>query len=72
MSGRRYAWWLSAICELSITRCTGALTNTFSVRAKEAVEKLTGEKVTAKRELFFYSTLGACSSASYSIAEEMC
>ena len=40
------------ICELLfITQCTKATTNTFSVRAKEAVEKLTGDKVTAKREL---------------------
>ena len=30
-------------------RCAQAIANVVSLRAKEAVEKLTGEKVTAKR-----------------------
>ena len=37
------------ICKLFVTRCAKAIANVVSIRAKEAVEKLTGDKVTAKR-----------------------
>lgn len=49
------------ICKLFLMQCVQAIAD-ISSRAKEAVEKLTGDKVTAKRELCY----------NFSVVKEIC
>lgn len=49
MFGKQFAWLLWVICECSRQTSRDLVLMSFAIsRAKEAVEKLTGDKVTAK------------------------